>query len=184
MNAEMLRLLGALLFMVLATLMHEPMWLALGLLAWLILAGRECLCLLRQTLFAVLAVGGVISLGMLIAGWLNGSVDWRFLLLLNMRVLLLSFVAAWIGRRVDFNRALERWPVLCRGLAVVRVQAAGLRRLRDDYDAGFRSRCADTPSMMSRYRAVSAHGLGLLDKAVANADAVTQAMRSRGAFDD
>ncbi len=177
-------LVGGLLAMFTATLVHEPLWLAGALAGLLALAGAARWTVLRRAVRVVLPVNLMISAGMVVAGGLDGSVDWAFLLLLNLRVVLLASLAAWLALRVDFDRALAPWPAARRGLVIVRVQSALLRRLALDYRLAFASRSIETPTLVSRYRAVGAHGLGLLDKAVANAEATTLAMRSRGALDD
>lgn len=177
-------LAGGLLAMVAATLVHEPLWLAGALAGLLALAGAARWAVLRRAVRVVLPVNLMISAGMVLAGWLAGRVDWAFLLLLNLRVVLLASLAAWLAVRVNFDRALAPWPAARRGLAIIRVQSALLRRLALDYRLAFASRSIQAPTLVNRYRAVSAHGLGLLDKAVANAEATTLAMRSRGAMDE
>lgn len=177
-------LLGGALVMLVATLIHDPFWLAGALLALLALAGVQRSTILRRAARVVLPVNLMISLGIVLVGGMSGRVDWMFLLLLNLRVVLLAGLTAWLAVRVDFDRALAPWPAARRWLAIVRIQAALLRRLALDYRSAFASRSVEAPTLVTRYRAVGAHGLGLLDKAVANADATTLAMRSRGALDE
>lgn len=167
-----------------ATLVHEPGVLAGGLGIALVCCGRMRGVLLRKAFFAVLPVNLMISAGLVLAGGLAGSIDGNALLLLNLRVLLLSLLVAWTVHAVDFDRVLARWPAARRWLAIVRIHIGLLQRQASDYRIAFASRSAEPPTLATRYRAVAAHGLGLLDKAVQNAEATTLAMRSRGALDD
>lgn len=177
-------LVGGLLAMFAATLVHEPLWLVGALAGLLAVAGAARWTVLRRAVRVVLPVNLMISAGMVLAGWLSGRVDWTFLLLLNLRVVLLASLTAWLAIRVNFDRVLAPWPAARRGLAIIRVQSALLRRWALDSRLAFASRSIQAPTLVNRYRAVSAHGLGLLDKAVANAEATTLAMRSRGAMDE
>ena len=183
-NADQWRLAGAVTVLVAATFVHEPAILAVALLAGLVLSGPSRIALLRRGLRAVLPVAALVSAGVLLAGAWQGRFDLRFLALFNVRVLFLGTLVAWIAREVDLDRALAPWPVARRWLAIVRVQTATLQRALGDYQAAFRSRSAEPPSLRVRTRAVATHGLGLLDKAVHEAEYVTRAMRSRGALDD
>lgn len=183
-NRDLLCLLGGLSAVVAATLVHQPAWLGGGALLVLGLSGRGRTALLRRALRSVLPLALMISAGLWLGGLWQGRVDVPGLVLLNLRLLLLSLLVAWIARAVDFDRALALWPAARRGLAIVHVQIATLQRALADYQAALRSRSAEPPTLRTRTQAVAVHGLGLLDKAVHNAEAVTLAMRSRGALDD
>lgn len=181
---EPIRLAAYALAVVATTLVHDPVWLALALLIALGASGQGRAVLVRGSLRMVMPVVLMISFGMLLAGWLHGSIDWYAMALLNLRIVLLSVLVSWMVRDVDLSLALARWPGARRWLSIVRMHIASMQQQVADYKAAFASRSADPPTLVSRYRAVSSHGLGLLDKAVCNAEASTQGMRSRGALDE
>ncbi len=183
-DRETLCVLACIAAVLAATLVHDPRWLAGALLAAVLLSGPGRGALLWRALRVVLPVNVMISAGMVLAGWWAGAIDGAYLVLLNLRVLLLSVLVAWTARAVDFDRALARWPAARRWFAIVRVHIAGLLRQHADYRAAFESRSVEPPSLHTRTRAVAAHGLGLLDRSVHNAEALTLGMRSRGALDD
>lgn len=182
-NPDLLRLLAGLAAVVAATLVHDAMALAAALAGALALSGPGRGALLRRALRRVLPLALMLSAGLLLGGLWLGTLDSGALLRLNLRLALLSLLVAWTARAVDYDRALALWPAARRGLAVVRVQIASLQRAQVDYQAALRSRSPDPPSLRTHTRAVALHGLGLLDKAVHNAEAVTLGMRSRGALD-
>lgn len=167
-----------------ATLVHDPAWLAAALVTVLIASGRGRPALFLGALRVVAPVLALVSLGYLVMGWWSDSLSWTYLLRLNLRVLLLAVLTAWVVRDVNLDRALQGWPGAQRWLGIVRGQVTVFRRLAGEYRAAVQSRSTVPPSLAQRYRAGAALGLAALDKAVYNSEAVTQAMRSRGALDD
>ena len=166
------------------TMVHSPAWLAGGLALVTLASGRGRGALLWRALRIVLPVLALISTGYAAMGWLTGEFAWRYLLLLNLRVVLLALLTSWMARDVNLERALAGWPAGQRWLSIVRGQVAVFRRLAGEYRAAVQSRSTVPPTLRQRYRAGAALGLAALDKAMYNSEAVTQAMRSRGALDD
>lgn len=166
------------------TLVHDPLVLAVSLAVVLLVSGAGRAGLLWRAIRAVAPVLLVLSAGYLLLGWWTGELAGRFLLLLNIRVVLLALLTAWAVRDIDLDRALERWPAARRWLAIVRGQVTVFRRMASEYRAAVRSRSTLPPTLAQRYRANAALGLAALDKAMYNSEALTQGMRSRGALDD
>lgn len=173
-----------LLAVVAATLVHAPAWLGGALGVILMASGRGRGTLALRAFLGVLPVLLVISVGYLVMGWLTQDLAWRFLLLLNVRVLLLALLTAWMVRDVDLDEALQGLPGARRWLSVVRAQRDVLGRLAHEYRAAVLSRSTIAPTLRQRYCAGAALGLAALDKAVYNAEALGQGMRSRGAYDE
>ena len=178
------KLVAYLLAVVVFTSVHNPAFLASALVAVLILAQHGQRRLIQKASKGVLFIGLILSSGYLAMGALAGQIDWSYLALLNLRLSLLALLTAWLMRDVCLCQALSKWPDAQRWLMVVRTQADVFTRLGADYKDAFRSRSNHTPTLTQRYQASSALGLAVLDKAVHNAEAVTQGMRSRGVFDD
>ncbi len=173
-----------LLAVVAISFVHDPRGLALILVGALLLSGAGRLRLLLRALRVVLAILLLLSAGFLLMGWLTGQPVVAALVLINLRVLLLALLTAWMMRAVNLDRALVHWPQAQRWLVIVRGQIQLFRRLAQDYRYAQRSRSVLPPTLRERYRGSAAIGLAALDKGVHNADLVTQAMRSRGALHD
>lgn len=182
------RALGALVLwlsaVVAVTFVHHAGALAALLAAALLLSGSGRGRLLLRALKGVGPVLLLISAGYALVGLLGGTFHPATLLLLNLRVALLALLTFWMLRDVPLPAALARWPVALRWLVIVRSQIALFRRLADDYRLARRSRSTLPPTLRHRYQGAAATTLAALDKAVYNAEVVTQAMRSRGALDD
>lgn len=175
---------GWLLAVVAVTLVHEPMALALALAATLLFSGRACIALLLRAVKLVLPILLVISSGYAVMAWFTGELSIDYLLLVNLRVLLLALLTAWMVRDVRLERALQGFPGALRWLSIVRSQVTVFRRLAGEYRAAVQSRSTVPPTLAQRYRAGATLGLAALDKAMYNSEALTQGMRSRGALDD
>lgn len=183
-NRHSLALLGWAAAVVTSTLVHEPAVLAAALLGVLLLSGRGRWALATRTLKAVAAVVLLISLGYVGMGWLGGTLDTAVLLRLNLRLLLIAMLTAWMLRDVPLITALSGLPSAQRWLVIVQAQIALFRRLAEDYRLARRSRSTVAPTLRQRYLGAGSLTLAALDKAVHNAETVTQAMRARGALDD
>jgi cobalt/nickel transport system permease protein len=178
-----LGLVGWLMAVIAATLVHSPLWLGLVLATVLAVSGHGRAALLSRALRAVAPILLLISLGYLAMGALTGELNWGYLALLNLRVGLLALLTAWMLRDVQLERALAGYPTALRWLSIVRSQVNVFRRLAAEHRDAVRSRSTVPPTLAQRYRAGATLGLAALDKAVHNAEAVTQGMRSRGALD-
>ncbi len=166
------------------TLVHLPVPLLVLLASILLVSGRGRIALLLRAARPVFWVLLLMSSGYLLMGWLTNQAVLDTLLLINLRVVVLALLTAWMMRDVDLDRALAHWPRARRWLVIVRGQLLLFRRLGRDYRHAQRSRETVPPTLRQRFFGSAAIGLAALDRGVHNAEMVTQAMRSRGALDD
>lgn len=167
-----------------ATLVHNPYWLGGALLVALIASGRDRWRLVRRTVGAVLVFNSVVSLGYGLVAGLRGEFSAEYLLLVNLRVLLMVYLGFWFISRVNLLQALAFSPTLSFLATLACGQGLALKRMVDDYQQAFRSRNLEPPDVRMRLRHAATQGADLLDKALHGATETTQAMRSRGFFDD
>lgn len=165
------------------TFVHDPAWLALGLLAALALAGDARWHLLRRSLVAVLAFNLAVSLGYVVVALWRGDFRPEWLLIANLRVLLMVFLGFWFVARVDLLAALAGWPTLRLVATLALGQIKSFERLLRDCRDAFASRNIAPPRLLDRRREAGAQAIALLDKAQAQAQEVALAMKSRGSFD-
>ncbi len=166
------------------TFLHAPLWLCAALGTVMLLSGRGRIALLTRAAKGVLTVTLITSGGIVVMGLIRSEINLDLLLLLNLRLLLLAILTSWMVRDVDLDQALYRYPAARRWLSIVRIQIHLFTRLAGDYRQAQKSRGTAAPGLRRRYRAAAALGSAALDKAVHNSEALTQGMRSRGAFDD
>lgn len=179
-----IRLLAWLISVVVVTLIHQVPTLLAAIVLVLLFSGPGRMRLGGQALRTVGPVLLLISSGWLLMGALSGQIQANALLLINVRVALLALLTAWMVRDVDLAQALSAWPAAQRWLIIVRGQVGLFRRLASDHRLARRSRSSVQPTLRQRYHGAAAVSLAAMDKAVHNAETVTQAMRSRGALHD
>jgi len=167
------------------SLVHSPIVLA-GLLGLaLIAAGRTRWRLLRRSVLAglgvTLCVGGGYAVMSLAQGEFHGVVVLR----LTLRVVLLTFLGCWFVSLGNLLRALAFSSSLTRLAAIAAGQVGVFTTLARDYWLASISRSGGRRlTWTQRWRQSAALSAQLMDKAVANAEQNTRALRARGAFDD
>lgn len=166
------------------TFVHSPAALAVLLAAAIAAAGRERWRLLRRALLAVLAFNLAVSLGYVAVSLWRGDFAADYLLLANLRVLLLVFLGFWFVARVNVLAAFAFSPTLSLLATLAAVQAQHFARVARDFRLAFASRNPGPASLADRARHASAQAATLLDKSVAGASETALAMRSRGVFDE
>lgn len=167
-----------------ATFLHHPGWLALALLLAIAASGEIRWRLLSRTIRSVLAFNLSVSLGYIaVTAWRGGFAP-DYLLLVNLRVLLLVFLGFWFAARVNVLAALRGWPLLTLLATLALGQMQTFARITRDFSLAFISRNPTRPRFVDHANNAAAQAAILLDKSLSSATEVTLAMRSRGALDD
>lgn len=166
------------------TFIHAPLVLAGLLIAAVSLAGPLRWKLLRRALFAIMTFNLTVSAGYAVIALWQGSFVADYLLLVNLRVLLLVYLGFWFVGAVDLLAALAAWPLasLLATLAIGQIKT--FERVLRDFRLAFESRNLARPRLIDRARSAAAQTQTLLDKSLASAQDAALGMRSRGAFDD
>jgi cobalt/nickel transport system permease protein len=166
------------------TFVHDPVWLAAGLLLAVLASGRGRWHRLVRTLWSVLVFSLTVSLGyVVVTVWRGGFVP-DYLLLVNLRVFLMVYLGFWFVARINVLDALRGRPLLTLLATLAQSQIRVLARVIGDFRLAFISRNPSHPRFVDRARHAAAQGGTLLDKSMTSATEAALAMRSRGAFDD
>ena len=159
-----------------ATLVHRPTLLAGGLLLVALLSGREAARIGR----GALPFAGVLSLSMLAAGHLAGGSVPAYLLRMNLRLLLLTWMSLLLTRRVNLFRALAFSPRLSALLVLASGQIRVTRRLLAEFRLALASRSPERPGLRLLYQHAGATGRHFLRRSLRDGEELAQALRSRG----
>ena len=166
------------------TFIHQSSVLAILLAGVFIASGSLRWTCMRRTIRAVLVFNLTVSVGYtLVSSW-QGAFIADYLLLANLRVILLMYFGFWFIMRINLLSALAGCPTptLIAVLAISQIKS--FERILNDFRAAFESRNISRPHFMDRSRHTAAQIHTLLDKSLASSTEVALAMRSRGAFDD
>ena len=177
-------LLAYLAAVVLATTVHQIIPLALGLGLVLALAGRGWLRILRRACIAILIFNLVVTLSYVVIAGLQGTFSLDFVVLVNLRVLLLTCLTFLFVSRVNPFEALAFSRSLTFLFTLAYSQSMAFKQALEDFRLAFRSRCIEQVNLRDRYRHGASVGVHFLDKSLHRATEITQVMRSRGFFDD
>jgi cobalt/nickel transport system permease protein len=163
---------------------HDPLVLAALLFGAIAAAGDDRWRLLRRALLAILAFNLTVSLGYVVVAFWQGNFVAGYLLLVNLRVLLLVFLGFWFVARVHLLAALASWPLAALVATLAIGQIKTFERILRDFRLAFESRNLSRPRLRDRAHLAAAQAQTLLDKSFAAASDAALAMRSRGAFDE
>lgn len=177
-------LLAYLAAIVLATMVHEVGFLALGLGLVLALAGRDWLRILRRACIAILLFNLVVTLSYGVVATLQGTFSIEFVVLVNLRVLLLTSLTFLFVSRVNPFEALAFSRSLTYLFTLAYSQSMAFKQALENFRLAFKSRRIEQVRLRDRYRHSARMGVHFLDKSLHQATEITQVMRSRGFFDD
>lgn len=164
--------------------LHEPLWLAVVLAVALMASGCARWQLLRRALLAVAAFSFSVSIAYLLLAIWRGDFSARYLLLVNLRVVLLVYLGFWFIQRVRLSEALAFSPSLSFLSTLVIGQIGVFSRIVRDFRLAFVSRNPTVARPVDHVRHAFSQAACLLDKSISSADETALAMRSRGCFDD
>jgi len=179
---DRLLLLGYASAVIAATSIHDPVWLAVGLLVVASLAGRQAPKIGWRALQAVLLFNLVISVGYAASALFGQAVSVDYLILVNIRVYLLIFLTFTLASRIDILRALSFSRGLSYLATLVLSQIISFRRLYDDLRLAAESRRLRRLRLRERYLQSAAAAVHLFDRAEHDVSEIALAMRSRGFF--
>jgi cobalt/nickel transport system permease protein len=179
-----LALLAYLAAVVLVTTVHEIGLLALGLLLVLALAGRGWLRVLRRACLAILFFNLVVTVSYAVVAGIEGNFSLAFVVLVNLRVLLLTCLTFLFVSRANPFEALAFSRSLTYLFTLAYSQSMAFKQAAEDFRLAFRSRRIGEVHLRDRYRHSARTGVHFLDKSLHRATEITQVMRSRGFFDD
>ena len=177
-------LIAYLVAVVAITMVHRPVVLGGAFVAVLAVAGKDAPGCLRRAFRAIVAFNMVVSVGYISLSLWRGDIAWRFLLLLNLRVLLLTFLTVLMGIRVNALRSLSFSRTLVYVLTLAYSQVFTFRRLLEDFRMAFISRSPGRTRSRDRYRHAASTASFFVRKSMHETTDITMALNSRGFFDD
>lgn len=177
------RLIAFALILATPTFVHDPWLLTGGLFIALVAAGPRRWQSLRRTLVAILVFNLSVSLAYLLVAVWQGKEASDWLVLANLRVLLMVYLGTWLPARLRLFDELLRFPTFRLIGAIALGQIRVFSRMLEDTRLAFASRNVVRPRLAARLSHAAAQGAILLEKAESQGEETMLALRSRGVFD-
>jgi cobalt/nickel transport system permease protein len=179
---DRLAIAAYLVVVVTVTLVHDVAWLTAGLAVALLIAGKDAIRILRRSLLPIALFNLAVSLGYVVAGLIGNDFQFGYLMLVNIRVLLLTFLTFLLAARVDFLRALNFSPTSSYLVVLALSQITTFRRLQEEFRLAGESRRLRRWTLRDGYVRSATAAVRFFDKAEHGAAEIAAAMRSRGFF--
>ncbi len=169
---------------IVVTSYHNIMFLAGFLVVMFVLSGAQFLLLFRKAFFAVVFFNSIISVSYLTVSLIQGHPWAQYIVLINLRVFLLTFMGFFIINRVNLFKALSFSSTMTFILVLAGSQILTFKKIYDDFAFALKSRVIKRAQTKDLHNYISSMICFFLNKSVNNSREVTQAMRSRGFFGD
>ena len=169
---------------ILITSFHQLFFLLACLALVILLAGKRSFAILKKTAAAILIFNLVITVSYAVLSSLSGRPFWSYLALMNLRAVTLTSGTFLAFERINLFKALAFSRSLSYLLVLAYSQTLTIRRLFEEFRLALKSRSLYRPSVKRLYRHGASTGAYLAHKSLHDIAEITQAMKSRGFFND
>ena len=167
-----------------ATSVHRPWVLGVMLAATLVLSGKGWWSLLRRSLLAVVLFASVVLLAYTGLSLYQGTFQGGYIVLVALRVSTLACMTGLVAERVNLFKAFGFSRGMLYVITLATSQILTMRRTIREFKEALKSRTLKRPKASDLYRHGAATAAYFINKSASNAAEITQAMKSRGFFDD
>ncbi len=166
------------------TMIHNAAALAVALFGAIIFAGARRWPIARRSLLAIVLFNSVVTVSYILLTIFQGGFSFYFVVLINVRVFLLTYLTFLVVERVNPFKALAFSNTLSYLFSLAYGHIITFRRLYDDFRLALKSRTMKRARTRDLYRHGAATGAFFLQKSLHDTTEITEAMKSRGFFND
>ncbi len=166
------------------TLIHHTLLLGVILVAASIIAGKDWGRVASKTLRVMVVFNSVVTVSYTAVSVVRGDFSPGYLLLVNLRVFVLTFLTALAARRINIFRVFSFSRTLSYVITLTLGQLVTFRRMLEDFRMAMTSRTIRRATMRDMYRHAASSASFFFLKAINDASEITDGMKSRGFFDD
>ena len=166
------------------TMVHNVALLAAALLGVIIFAGSRRWRIARRSLLSISLFNSTVTLSYILLAVINGGFSFYFVVLINVRVLLLTYLTFFVVDRINPFKALAFSKTLSYLFSLAYGHIVTFRRLYEDFRLALKSRTMNRLRTRDLYRHGAATGAFFLQKSLHDSTEITEAMKSRGFFND
>lgn len=180
---ERIKLIVYIAIVIAITSIHEIVGYIVIFLIVALISIKNFAALIKKVIKSVAIFNLVISLSYAIYSAAVSEVDWLYLLMINLRVVLLTYVTFYLVKVCNIFSALSFSKNLSYLVMLAYSQIVNFRRVYEEMRLAFSSRLLCYNKKYLRYLSMAAVNLFLF-KSMYNAKALSEGMKSRGFFDD
>lgn len=167
-----------------ATLVHHTAVLISMLAAASLIAGREWKRTALKALRAIVVFNALVTVSYTALSLLRGGFSFEYLVLINVRVFLLTFLTALAARRINFLSVFSCSRALSYVITLALGQIVTFQRMLEDMKLAMASRTVRRVGLRDMYRHASSSASFFFLRAMNDTSEITDGMKSRGFFDD
>ena len=147
-------------------------------------AGRKFLDIAKKTLKAILVFNSFITISYIVYATYIG-INWiDYILLINLRIFSITFLTFLFISKVNLFKALSFSKTLSFILVLSYSQILTFKKYLEDFKLALNSRLLNSPKLSDSYNFVSSIFFYFFNKSINNSKEISQAMKSRGFFND
>jgi len=167
-----------------ATTIHHVVFLGLVFAVASVIAGRDWGRVAGGALKAILFFNSVVTVSYTIVSVVQDGFSLEYVVLVNIRVFVLTFLTFLAARRINILRAVSFSRTLSYVITLALGQLVTFRRMLVDFRMAMASRSIRRPAMKDMYRHAASSASFFFLKALNDSTEITDGMKSRGFFDD
>ncbi len=166
------------------TMIHNAAVLGIVLFSVFLFAGKRRWRIAKRSLLAIALFNSIVTVSYVLLTMFEGGFSAYFVVLLNIRVFLLTYLTFLVVERVNPFKALAFSKTLTFLFSLAYGHVITFRRLYDDFRMALKSRTMVRPRTRDLYRHGAATASFFLQKSLHDTTEITEAMKSRGFFND
>ena len=173
-----------LLSIILLTSIHNIGFIGAFLGGLLLLSFRDTLKLLKKTVLSIILFNSVVSISYIIFSIIKGQSWLDYIVLLNLRVFTITYLTFFVLSSINLFKALSFSKTLTYLLVLSYSQILNYKRSYLDFKLALKSRTIEKLDIKTIYRYISSVFYYFFNKSLKNSEEISQAMKSRGFFND
>ncbi len=152
--------------------------------ALFLLSRKDTVKLFKKTVISIFLFNFLISISYIVYCFFYSTPWLDYVLLINLRVFSLSFLTFLFISKVNLFKALSFSKTLSFILVLSYSQILTFKKYLKDFKFALKSRIINKPRLSDKYNFISSLFFFFLNKSINNSKEISQAMKSRGFFND
>ncbi len=169
---------------VILTSIHKVEFFLLFLGVLFLISYKDLIYLAKKTILSIIFFNSVISISYILINLIKGKPWFDYILLLNLRVFSLTYLTFYIFSKINIFKALSFSRSLSYILTLSYSQILNFQKTYIDFKYSLKSRTIKKPKLSDLYNYISSVFYYFFNKSLKNSEEISQAMKSRGFFND